>query len=56
MVNPALGIANVPWMVSTLSNPLNLTHAAVGRGPIWLCAFGPAVLHGYTYPALKHYR
>ena len=21
---------------------------AVARGPIWLCAFGPAVLHGCT--------
>jgi len=48
IVNPALGIANLPWMASALSNPMNLTHAAVGRGPIWLCAFGPAVLHGCT--------
>ena len=32
---------NLSWVASALSNPLNLTHAAVGRGPIWLCAFGP---------------
>jgi len=48
MINPALGIANLSWVASALSNPLNLTHAAVGRGPIWLCAFGPEVLHGCT--------
>jgi len=33
-----------------LPNSLSLTHAAVARGPIWLCAFGPAVLHT---PALQ---
>jgi len=38
-------IANLPWVVSELSNPQSLTHAA---GTIWLCAFGPAMLHGCT--------
>jgi len=28
--------------------PRSLTHAAVARGLIWLCAVGPAVLHGCT--------
>jgi len=31
-----------------VSNTQSLTHATVTRGPIWLCAFGPAVLHGCT--------
>jgi len=36
MVNLAFEIANLPWMVSTLSNTQSLTHAAcVGHGPIW---------------------
>jgi len=42
------GIANLPWVVSALSNTQSLTHATVGCGPIWLCAFGPAVLYGCT--------
>jgi len=46
MVNPALRIANLTWMVSALSNTQSLTRAAVGRGPIWLFLFGPAVVHG----------
>jgi len=31
-----------------LSNPQSLTYTAAARGPIWLCAFGPAVLFGCT--------
>jgi len=42
------GIANLPFVASELSNPQTLTHAAVARGPILLCAFGPVVLHGCT--------
>jgi len=50
MVNPALGrpIANLACVVSALSNTQSLIHAVVGRGPIWLFPFGPAVLHGCT--------
>jgi len=46
MVNPALGIANLPWVASALSK--TLSHAAVGHGAIWSCAYGPSVLHGCT--------
>jgi len=42
------GIANLPWVANELSNPQSLTHSVVACGPIWLCAFGPAVLHGCT--------
>jgi len=42
------GVANLTWVASELSNPQSLTHAAVARGPVWLRAFGPAVLHGCT--------
>jgi len=42
------GAGNLPWVASDLPNPQNLTHAAVTRGPIWLYAFGPAVLLGCT--------
>jgi len=35
------GVANLPRVVSELSYLRTLTHAAVARGPIWLCAFGP---------------
>jgi len=35
-------------VASELSSAQSLTHAAVARGPIWLCAFGPEVLHGCT--------
>ena len=42
------GIANLQWAASDLSNPQSLTHAAVTCGPIWLCVFHPAVLHGST--------
>jgi len=35
-------------MASELSNPQSLTLTAVARGPIWLCTFGSAVLHGCT--------
>ena len=34
MVNQALGIVNLPWVDSALSNTLNLTHAAVGRAVV----------------------
>jgi len=40
------GIVNLLWVASELSNPQSLTHAALARGPFWLYAFGPAVLHG----------
>jgi len=43
-----LNSANLPWAACELSNPQSLTHAAVVCWPIWLCAFGPAVLHGCT--------
>jgi len=33
-------------VASELSNPQSLTH--VDRGPMWLCAFAPAVPHGCT--------
>jgi len=52
------GIANLQWVASNLSNTQSLTHAAVARGPIWLCAFGPAVLLGCTplsYGITAHY-
>ena len=42
------GIANLPWVTIELSNLQSWTHAAVAHGLIWLCAFGPAVLHGCT--------
>jgi len=42
------GIANLSWVASELSYPQSLTHAALARGPIWSCAFGPAMLHGCT--------
>jgi len=42
------GIANLQWAASDLSNPQSLTHAAVARGPIWLCALGLTVLLGCT--------
>jgi len=42
------GIANLLWVANELSNPQSLTHAAVARGQIWLCAFGPVVPHGCT--------
>jgi len=35
-------------VASALSDTQSLAHAAVARGPIWLCAFVPAVLHGCT--------
>jgi len=35
-------------MASELSNPQSFTHESVARGPIWLCALGPVVLHGCT--------
>jgi len=35
MINPALGITNLVCVVSASSNTQSLTHAAVGRGPIW---------------------
>jgi len=35
-------IANRLWVASGLSNPQSLTHAAMARGPLWLCAFGPS--------------
>jgi len=38
----------LPISRSTLSNTQSLTHAAVGGGPIWLCAFDLAVLYGCT--------
>ena len=41
------GIANLPWMGSDCQTR-SLTHAAVARETFWLCAFGPAVLHGCT--------
>jgi len=31
MVDLALGIANLPWVVSTLSNTQSLTHVAVDQ-------------------------
>jgi len=37
------GVANLPRVVSELSYMRSLTHAAVARGPIWLCAFGPVL-------------
>ena len=40
--------------VGDLSAPQSLTHAAVARGPIWSCSFGPAVLHGSFGPAVLH--
>jgi len=43
-----MGIVNLPWMAGKLSNPQRSTHAAVARGPIWLGAFGAAVLRGCT--------
>jgi len=52
------GIANLQWTASDLSNQQSLTHTAVARGPIWLCAFGPAVLLGCTplsYDIFTHY-
>jgi len=33
------GIANLSWIASML------TQAAMARGPIWLCAFIPALVH-----------
>jgi len=42
------GITNLHWAANELSNPQNLTHTAVARGPTCLCAFGPAVLLGCT--------
>jgi len=42
------GIANFPWVGSKLSNPQSLTHSAVARESVWLCVFGPVVLHGCT--------
>jgi len=43
------GIANLPWVASELSNPQQtLTYTTVAHGPMWLCAFGPAVLYGCT--------
>ena len=41
------GIANPPWTGSDCQTR-SLTHAAVARETFWLCAFGPAVLHGCT--------
>jgi len=41
------GFANLPWMGSDFQIR-SLTHAAVVRETFWLCAFGPAVLHGCT--------
>jgi len=41
-------IANLPWVANELSVPQSLAHAAVACGPIWLRAFGLAVLHGCT--------
>jgi len=35
------------WAVSCLTLP-SLTHWAVSHGPIWLCAFGLAVVHSCT--------
>ena len=43
-----MSIADLPRVANELSNPHSLTHAAAARGPIWLCAFGPEVLHGCT--------
>jgi len=37
-----------PWVASEWSHTQKLTHAAMACGPIWSCAFGPAVLHGCT--------
>jgi len=34
-----------PLVVSGLSHQQSLARAAVARGPIRVCAFGPAVLH-----------
>jgi len=48
MIDLALGITNLVWVVNQLSNTQNLTHVAVAREPIWLCAFGPAVLYDGT--------
>jgi len=42
------GITNLAWVASEFSNTQRLTHAGVASGPIWLCAFGPAVLHDCT--------
>ena len=42
------GIANLQWAASDFSNRQSLTHTAVVRGVIWLCAFGLAVMLGST--------
>jgi len=54
---PSVSYATVRgWsLVNALGNKQSLTHAAAGRGPISLCAFGPAVLHTLYTPALKHH-
>jgi len=42
------GITDLLWAASELFNRQSLNHAVVACGPIWLCAFGPAPLHGST--------
>ena len=47
-------IVNLPWMAGELSNRQSLTHAAVARGPIGLCAFARQccmVAHPYAIPS-----
>ena len=42
------GTAKLPLVASELYKPRSLTLEAAARGPLWLCALSPAVLHSCT--------